>query len=170
MSEKKQVIYDLRYTYNGPFSVEDFYAEVQRWISDKGFEKEPKKISEQITKDGKKIQWIIEAHSHLDELHHGVIVLRATMDNVKDIIIKKHGKKAKIQNGNVYVHIDGFLDAHEHGTYHQRRPTSYFIRTIIDRFIWPFWSFKYDGIVAGQSHELFKLVRGFFDVQRYAFG
>ena len=43
MVEKKQVLYDLRTTYNGPFLVEDFYAEVENWIKEKGLEKEPKK-------------------------------------------------------------------------------------------------------------------------------
>ena len=40
MSEKKQVLYDLRITYSGPFLVEDFYREVDAWIGEKGFEKD----------------------------------------------------------------------------------------------------------------------------------
>ena len=55
MAEKKQVLYDLRTTYTGPFIVEDFYAEVDKWIKEKGFEKEPKKKMEHVTKNGKKI-------------------------------------------------------------------------------------------------------------------
>ena len=43
MSEKKQVLYDLRTSYNGPFVVEEFYAEVDNWIREKGHEKEQKK-------------------------------------------------------------------------------------------------------------------------------
>jgi len=42
MSEEKQVLYDLRTMYSGPFLVEDFYADVDRWIREKGYEKELK--------------------------------------------------------------------------------------------------------------------------------
>ena len=43
MAEYKQVLYDLRATYNGPFVVEDFYAEVENWVKKKDFKKEQKK-------------------------------------------------------------------------------------------------------------------------------
>ena len=36
--EKKQVLYDLRMTYDGPFILEDFYAEVDKWIDEKGYD------------------------------------------------------------------------------------------------------------------------------------
>ncbi|MBI2653807.1 hypothetical protein HYX02_03260 [Candidatus Woesearchaeota archaeon] len=109
MVEHKQVLYDLRTTYNGPFVVEDFYAEVENWIREKGFEKEPKKRMEHVTKTGKKIEWVIEAHHHLDDLHHSVVVLRALMDNIKEVALKKDGKKIRINNGDVFVSIDGFI-------------------------------------------------------------
>ena len=82
MVEKKQVLTDLRTTYNGPFQVEEFYAEVENWIKEKGFEKEPKKKMEHVTKNGKKIEWVIEAHHQLDDLHHGIVVMRALLDNI----------------------------------------------------------------------------------------
>ena len=92
--ERKQVLYDLRTTYNGPFIVEDFYAEVDNWIKEKGYEKEPKKKMEHVTKNGKKIEWLIEAHMHMDMEHTmGIIALRALFDNVKEVVIKKNGKK-----------------------------------------------------------------------------
>src|SRR3989338_5550818 len=144
MMERKQVLYDLRTTYNGPFAVDDFYAEVDNWIREKGYEKEPKKKMEQVTKNGKKIQWVIEAHSHLDDLHHGIIVLRALLDNVKEVVIKKDGKKIRINNGDVFINIDGFIEAHVHGSFYQAKPIYYFIRTLIDKYIYNFWSDKYD--------------------------
>lgn len=170
MSEEKQVLYDLRTTYSGPFSVEDFYAEVDRWIKDSGFEKEPKKKLEHITKDGKKIEWIIEIHSHLDELHHGAIQLRVLMDNVKEVSIKKGSKKIRINKGDVMVNINGFIISHLHASFWQLKPIYYFIRTLIDKYIWNFWSFKWDGTVNGQCRELFKVIRSFFEVQKYKYG
>ena len=169
MVEKKQVLYDLRTTYNGPFVVEDFYVEVEKWIKEKGFEKEPKKKMEHVTKNGKNIEWVIEAHRHLDDLHHSVVVLRALMDNVKEIVVKKDGKKIKVNNGDVFISIDGFIQSHIHGSFYQVKPIYYFTRTLIDKFIYNFWSFKWEGVVGGDGNDLFKRIRAFFNVQKYKY-
>ena len=169
MSEKKQVIYDLRYSYNGPFIVEDFYAHVDKWISEHGYEKEPKKSLEYISKDGKQIQWMIEVHSHIDDLTHGIAVLQVLMNNVKEVVIKKKGKKIRINNGDVNVHIDGFIDAHMHATFWVSKPVYAFIRRLIDRFVVHIYTDKYDGMVAEQCHRLYKDIRAFFNVQKFEY-
>ncbi len=166
MVEKKQVLYDLRTTYNGPFLVEEFYSEVENWIKEKGYEKQPKKKMEHITKNGKKIEWIIEVHRHFDDLHHGIVVLRALLDNIKEVTVKKDGRKRRINSGDVYINIDGFLQTHIHGSIWQVKPIYYFTRTLIDKYIYHFLE-KYDGEVAGDCHDLFKRIRSFFNLQQY---
>ena len=169
MVEKKQVLYDLRTTYSGPFSAEDFYAEVEKWIIEKGFEKEPKRKMEHVTKNGKKIEWVIEAHHHIDDLHHGIVILRALFDNVKEAVIKKDGKKMRINTGDAFISIDGFIQSHIHGSFFQIKPVYYFIRTLIDKYIYNFWTGKYDGLVASDCHDLFKRLRSFFNLQKYQY-
>ena len=39
MSEKKIVIDGLRFSYNGPFDIIEFYKEVEDWIKENGMEK-----------------------------------------------------------------------------------------------------------------------------------
>ena len=168
MSEKKQVLYDLRTAYSGPFVVEDFYAEVDRWIKANNYEKEPKKKTEEIAKDGKRILYLIEIYSHLDEVHHGVIVLKAAFDNVKEIVIKKDRKKMKINSGDALIHIDGFIDSHLHGTFYQVKPVVVFARELIDRFIWNFRG-KHDSKVNQDARSLFKAIQAFFNVQKYKY-
>lgn len=169
ISEKKQVLYDLRMLYNGPFSAEDFYKEVDDWAKENGFEKEHKRKMEHVTKDGKKIEWLTEIHSHLDDYHHGDVVLRAQMDNVKEVAIKKDGKKYKINNGDVHILVECFISAHLHGTYWQSRPVLRFFRTLFDRFIYNIWSEKYDGVVNMQGRELFKRIQSFFKLQKFKY-
>ncbi|MBI2101151.1 hypothetical protein HYT53_00930 [Candidatus Woesearchaeota archaeon] len=169
MVEKKQVLYDLRTAYSGPFIVEDFYAEIDSWIRENGFEKEPKKKMEHVTKNGKKIELVVEAHRHLDDLHHSIIVLRALLDNVKEATIKKNGKKIMINRGDVFVNIDGWMQSHIHGSFYQVKPVYYFIRAVIDKFIYNFWSDKYDGTVVSEGNELFKRIRAFFQLQKYKY-
>lgn len=169
MVEKKQVLYDLRTTYNGPFVVEDFYAEVEKWIKEKGFEKEPKKKLEHVTKNGKKIEWLVEAHHHLDDLHHGIVVLQTMMGNVKEVVIKRNGRKIRINNGEVYVLINGFVQSNIHGSFFQVKPIYYFIRAVVDRFVYNFWWNRWDGAVNSDGRDLLKRLQAFFNVQKYKY-
>ena len=168
MSEKKQVLYDLRTVYSGPFVVEDFYAEVDKWIKSNGYEKEPKKKMEIVEKDGKKVQYVIEIYNHLDELHHGVIVLKALFDNVKETAIKREKKKMIVNNGDAMIQIDGFIDSHLHGSIYAVKPVFAFTRELIDRFIWNFTG-KHDGKVNADGRSLFKTIQAFFNVQKYKY-
>jgi len=166
MAEDKQVLYDLRITYNGPLIVEDFYAEIDNWIKEKGYEKEPKKKMEHVTKNGKKIEWFIEIHRKLDNLRNGVIVLHAYFDNVKEVTIKRDAQKIKINNADIYINIDGFIQSVVHSSYYQVKPFYYFIKTLIDSYIYNFWTGKYDGQVTSDCHELFKRIRVYLNTQK----
>jgi len=169
MSEKKQVLYDLRTSYTGPFVVEEFYAEVDSWIKEKGFTKEYKRKTESVTKDGKNIRYIIEIHSHLNDLYYGVVVLDVLMDKVREAIIKKGGKKLRLHNGDALITIEGFLESHIHGSFWQVKPMFYFWRTLIDKYIYNFWSDKWDGTVNSQGRELLKRIQAFFSTQKYKY-
>ena len=120
-------------------------------------------------KSGKKIEWVIEAHSHLDDLHHGVIVLRALLDNIREAVITKDSKKIKVNNGDVLISIDGFIQSHIHGSFYQTKPAYYFMRTLIDKFVYMFWSFKWDGTVNNDGRDLFKRITSFFNLQKYKY-
>ena len=167
MAERKQVLYDLRYTYSGPFVVEELFAEIDNWIREKGFDQEPKKKLEHVTKNGVNIELITQIHSHLDELHHGLIIVRLLMHNIKEDAIKKKGKKFNINHGEVFVNIDGMVQSHIHGSFWQVKPVYYFIRSLIDQYIWNFWSFKWDSKVNTDCHDLFKRIKTYFDMQKY---
>lgn len=168
MVDKKQVLYDLRTTYSGPFIIEDFYAEVESWIKEKGFEKEPKKKLEHVTKNGKRIEWVIEVHGHLDDLNDGIVVLRALLDNVKEVMIKSGKKKMMVNSGDIFINIDGFIQSHIHGSFYQTKPVYYFVRTLIDKYIYNIFD-KHDGTVASDCHDLFKRLRAFFQLQKYKY-
>ena len=166
MVEKKQVLYDLTAAYSGPFIVEEFYAEIDRWIDENGFEKEPKKISEHVAKDGKKIELVIEAHRKLDELHYGVVVFRAMISNLKDTAIKKDGKKIRINYGEVFISVDAFVQSYVHSGIWQAKPVYTFMRTLVDKYIYSFWTDKHDGTVNSAGKDLFRRIKSFFEIQR----
>ena len=169
MSEKKFVLNDLRISYSGPIDVNEFMAEADSWIIKNGYHKENKKYSEHLLKNGKQIEWIVEAHKKLSRLYVGTLRLRALFNSVKEAVAVKGARKTRISSAEVLVYIDGIVESHVAESYYHAKPMYQFITGIIDKYIYLFWADKYDGNVAADAHKLFKHVRIFFSLQKHKY-
>ena len=167
MGNKKFVLNDLRISYNGPIDIKEFMAEVEKWLNGHGYEKEPKKYSEHLTKEGKQVEWVIEAHKGFSKLYRGTIRLKALFNNLKGSVLPTKNKKLRITSADVLVYIDGIIEEEITESYYHTKPMYQFITTIIDKYIYKFWSDKYDGNVIGDGHSLLKQLRAFFSLQKY---
>lgn len=106
---------------------------------------------------------------HMDMEHTmGIIALRALFDNVKEIVIKKDGKKIRINYGDVLVNIDGWRYAMVHMGFWGMKPIYYFIMALIDKYIYHFLN-KHDSMIVDDCHDLFKRIRAFFGLERYKY-
>src|SRR3990167_1888626 len=109
MVEKKFVVYDLRLSYNGPVNIEDFYREVEDWMRQKGLSKELKKKTENLTPKGKKLEWAVECWKNITPFAKQVVRLRSFFNNVREIEVRRNGKRIKTQQADVLIQIDGIL-------------------------------------------------------------
>jgi len=155
-------------TYNGPLSVEEFYGEVKKWMDEKGLNMELKRKSEDIASKGKKIEWIIEAWRHPTHHVKHVIRLRALFDNVKEIRIKKQGRNIKINQANVLIEIDGFIET-QLSTQWTNNALYLFFRTLFAKYIWDIGQTeteRHEGQVNPDCYDLHKRIKAFFSLYK----
>lgn len=157
MTEKKIVVENLRLAYNGPFDMKEFYAYVDKWIDTNGMEKELKKKSEHVHKNGRQIEWLIEIWKN--PAHHAkeVVRLRALFNKVKNIDNKKAGNI-----GQCMCVIDGILET-EYDHRWEQNPMFYFFRAIIDKFVYKFHTNKFEGSLTAGCYKLHRALYEFFD-------
>lgn len=168
MVEKKQVVYDLMLKYNGPLSIEEFYREVEKWMKEKGLQKELKKKSESVTPKGKKIEWVIECwKSPVRAIKH-MVMLQVLFDNVKEMRIKKKGKSIKTNQADVFINIDGWIEASLTSRWTQG-PLHTFFRNLYDKYIWAIGGSEmepYEGGVTEDCYDLHKRLKAFFELYK----
>ena len=165
MVEKKFVVYDLRLSYNGPVNIEDFYREVEDWMRQKGLSKELKKKTENLTPKGKKLEWTVECWKNITTFAKEVVRLRSFFNNVREIEVRRNGKRIKTQQADVLIQIDGILETDLSQRWEQT-PIFYFFKMLVDKYIWPFYSGRYDGFPAADAHDLHKTLQAFFNLQK----
>jgi len=168
MTEKKQVVFDLMLKYNGPLSVVEFYAEVEKWMREKGMYKEIKRKSEDVTSKGKEIEWIVEIwKSPIEEIKQ-LIRMRTVFNDVKEVKIKRKGKNMTINNGDVLINIDGWIES-ELTSRWPRKPIITFLRTLYDKFIWGIGmtdTEKHEAPVYEYCYDLHKRLKAFFELYK----
>ena len=167
MVEKKQVVFDLRLSYNGPLSIEEYYAEEEKWMQEKGLQKDLKRKSEDVMSEGKKIEWVIEAWRSPVRAVKQVVRLRTLFDNVKEVKIKKKGKSLKINQADVLVVIDGFIETSLTSRWTQK-PAYQFFRTLFDKYIWNIGTIaeSHEGPVNQDCYDLHKRLKAFFNLYK----
>ncbi len=168
MTEKKQIVHGLRLHYSGPFSVEEFYAEVEDWMEKKHLHKEIKRKSEHIVKNSKKGDWMIEAWKSFDHFEKEMIQIHATMHDLKERSVIRNKKTVKFQYAEVYIEINGYIES-EYTYQWTQAPIYYFVKSLYDKYIWPILD-KYDGAVYGDCYDLHKRLKAYFELYRMRVG
>ena len=169
MIEKKSVVDRLNLDYNGPFDIEEFYKAVEDWRESHGREKEIKKKLEKATPKGKNIEWSVELWRHAS--HHDKMMTRvkAIFSNVREIEISKGGFKRRLQNGNVFITLDAFLEADYHHEWIMK-PLVYFLRAVFDRYIYNFWTERHVSKLRAETYDLHRTLNSFFNLYKYSGG
>lgn len=166
MVEKKIVVYDLRLSYNGPLSIEDFYKEVDDWTREKGMEKEIKKKMEHINPKGKEIEWTVECWKKVADYGWEIVRLRAIFHNVKEVDVLKRGRRMRINQADALLIFDGILETDVSHKWEQK-PLFYFLRALFDKYIYKFHTEKHFGVVYADTHDLHKRLKAFFSLYKY---
>ena len=161
MVEKKVIVDGLRLSYNGPFDVVEFYKKVEDWIRSRGLERETKKKLEHVTPTGKKIEWFIECWKTVRHHIKPVIRVRAVFNNVKEVDVIKEGHTVKLNQGNVLIILDSFLETEFEGRW-QLKPWYYFIEAMIDKYIWRIKE-RFDEPLRKETNEMHKFLLDFFN-------
>jgi len=110
MIEKKVVVDRMMINYSGLFEVSEFYKAVENWKDHHGREKEIKKKYEEVTPSGKNIEWSVELWRFETEHDKLMTRVKAFFKNVREITIEKAGAKRKMNQGDVVIVLDAFLE------------------------------------------------------------
>jgi hypothetical protein len=164
MVEKRQLVYDLRLSYNGPLSIEGFYAEVEKWMEEKGLTKEIKKSSEELTTKGKRIEWVVECWKSMATEEKYEIRLRALFDKVRDVKRKKKGRSITISEADALFVIDTFIETKFLSRWTEK-PLNRFFRTLFDKYIWNIVDTN-DSHIIDESYDLHKRIKAYLNIYK----
>jgi hypothetical protein len=166
MSEKKLVIDQLRLNYSGLFNLGDLFKTIDGWFFEKGYDRHEKKNEEQILPSGRFVEIELRPWKKTTDYAKNEIRFRLFVKDMKDVEVEKDGSKVKLQQGDIHMVFDAFLETdYEHRW--ESKPMFYFLRTLFDKFIFRVYTDKFEGVLVNDTHDLYNRVKSFLNLYRY---
>lgn len=167
MAEREVVIDKLRLSYEGLFNVSELYKLVDGWLREKGYDKRERRMIENVTKDGKFIEWELEPWKKITDYACNVIKLRIILTDIKEVDVEVDKVKVKMNQGKA----DFIFDAYVETDYENRwdtKPLFYFLRTLFNKYIFKPYTEGYASNVIGDVNDLHSRIRSFLNLYRYS--
>ncbi|MEM4336653.1 MAG: hypothetical protein QXG86_01485 [Candidatus Woesearchaeota archaeon] len=166
MPEQKLVVEGIEINYEGLFSMREIYKLIDDWLRDYDYDKVEKVNTEYLRPEGKYVELILEPEKKVSDYVKNIIKIKLIGRNLKDVDIEEDGIKKRMQEGNLYITFTGVLETDYEGKWEQK-PTLFFLRIIVDKYIYKFYTDKFENALARDVKELSNQVKSFLNLYKY---
>lgn len=166
MVEKYVVVDKLRLTYEGLFNVTELYKLIDGWFRTKSYDKAELKNVEKIKPEGKFIEIELFPWRKLTDYAISRIRIRIIMTGVKEVMVEREGAKVKLNQGNIQMVFDGYLETDYENRWEQK-PIFYLLRGIVDKYIYRSYLEGYKEVVKQDINHLMTQIKAFLNLYRY---
>ncbi len=166
MSEKRLVIDQLGLNYSGVFSVSALYKKFIDWFHERGYEMFEKKNTEEITPTGRNIELELRPYKRVTSYAKNEIRIKVFITNVKEVVIDKDGTKNRLNQGDIEILFDGYVETDYENRW-ENKPYFYFFRALIDKYVWRIYTDKFETMIVTDVHHLHTKIKAFLNLYRY---
>jgi hypothetical protein len=128
------VVTNNRVTYEGVFSIHGLYQVIDKWLTDKNYDKNDKVHSEVVKPDGKYIDVELEPDRNLDDYTKYVIRIRLFCSHLKDVTVEMDGRKQKLNDGKIVIIFDSWVKTDWQDRM-ESKPLYHIIRSVYNKYI-----------------------------------
>lgn len=166
MSERSHIIDEMQIEYEGLFDIKGIYKLIDNWFAERGYEKKEIKNLEYVKPDGKYIEvWLMPWKSITDYAKFE-IGARIIAQAVKDVEIEKDGVKTRMNQGKLVIIFDAYLTT-DYAHLWEKKPILYVIRTVFDKYIYRFYTNKFESELVGETKQLHSTLKAYLNLYRY---
>lgn len=166
MGERRIVVDNLMLQYEGLFDARELYLVMDKWFRQRGYDKFEKRNHEYNYKDSKYIEYELEPWKKFTDYVKCVINVYVHIYNMTNVTVKRDGHDVKLNQGKIKVRFMGYLVTDYEGKW-EGKPLFYFIRAVVDKWIYRVSADKYEGGVADEVKHLYQNIRAFLNMYRY---
>ena len=163
---EKQEVGEKSISYEGLFNVFELYKILDDWQKKHNYDKTEKEVTEYIKPEGKYIELHLEPYRKESDYVKFVIKIDITMQNVKEKIVEMDDEKKKMHEGKVDIDFEAWIISDYEDAW-QVKPGVYFLRILVDKYIYKIYTNKFAGKLAGELEDLTNQIKSFLNLYKY---
>lgn len=152
---------NVKIAYHGLFEYEKFRTFLREWARKHHYIYDELSESEHVEEGGKELHMKYIFNKKLAEYYFSLLKMEAAFEHVVEKTLKVSGRSVTMQHGEVEIKLHGFLASFTQYRW-ESKPWFYFLRTVINKFVYRFDRGTYQGIVINDGHDLVNEVKAFF--------
>ena len=169
MAELRHIIEDQKLEYQGLVSVRDLYRMMEKWFAERRYSKQEKRNYEEVNEGYKCIDLEIEPQKKVSDYIKISLKVEIMADDVKDVDIDMDGRKETVQEGKFHITFNGYVIMDYENKW-EMKPFYFFIRTVMDKFVYKGIIHRYEKMIAQHVEELAEEMKAFLNITKYKHG
>lgn len=166
MAEVKTLSFGESISYTGIINGAGIYNLIKKWLSERDYNHVELMNEEHVYEDGRQILLEIRPYKELSEYAKVEIKVELLFKKLQDVVIKRNNIKHKTQKGELTISFSTYLitDIEGHWT---AKPVYFFIRTIIEKYLYRNYINKYEEFVITDKNNLMRELRSYLNMERF---
>ena len=166
MAEKRIVYQDKFVSFEGLFNLRELFRTICRWFSERGYDMWENKNYEEVYEEGKKIIFELIPYKKVSDYYKLEIRIFVVFENLKEVEVELRGVKQKLLKGRADFTFDAILVTDYENRW-EGRPSYYFYRAIVDKFIYKSYTDKYEQMLIKDAREVQEEIKAYLNMFRY---
>lgn len=166
MAETKTLMWLKPLKYSGLVDVKGLYKTIDKWLSENHYDKVERRNFEDVYEDSRQI--VLELVPYKKITDYAKVEIRIYMEftNLKDEVVEKGGLKQKYYRGDLFFSFDCFLVT-DYENHWETKATYFFIRTIVDKFIYKGYTKRFESEAISDTNELINEIKNYLNMERF---
>lgn len=164
---EKEILVD-RYgiEYEGVLDYNGLVKMIEEWCRKNDFYMEIESKKEKVAATGRKVSIGYNLQRKFDNVNFTIIEMDLSVDDMTDVDMEIDGKMRSLNKGKVDIIIHSFLMMSVKARW-ETKGYIYFIRGIIDKFIYKIDKPSFRGVVVTDTYKLIDGIKGYLNIYRH---
>lgn len=166
MTEKRLVVDGLELEYQGLFDLDALLKEIDKTTAEKGYSKSEKRRLEIARPEGKEFSIELRPSKSKSEYFILMLKIKVHITNIKEVEVLRGNKRTRMQEGKVSILFDAWTTTWYEFRWEQK-PLFYFLRNLVDRFIYQFHTDANLGELSDDCHYVYNQVKAHLNLNQF---
>lgn len=167
MAERIFVVNKEVISYTGVFEAKELTKLVKRLAKEKSYWRYEKSHTETTKPEGKHAEIVWQLQRKMTDYAKSVINIAIAFKDMKDIMVKRDGKRKKVQEGTVEIAMEGILETDYEDRW-ETKPVFYFLRVLFEKYVYSPYVSKFEKQVKKDFYHFKNEIKSFLNLGEFA--